>query len=60
MIAQNKKIYQGTEEPLCNIMRSKINKTGSKYSQIRQSAEGTVLKSKDIISNNLANKNYQH
>jgi hypothetical protein len=35
---QNKKIYQIADEPLCNIMRTKINKTGSKYSQIRQSA----------------------
>jgi hypothetical protein len=34
---QKKKIYQIADEPLCNIMRTKINKTGSKYSQIRQS-----------------------
>lgn len=57
---QNKKIYQIADEPLCNIMRTKINKTGSKYSQIRQSAQGTVLKNKDIVVNNIMNKNYQN
>lgn len=57
---QKKKIYQIADEPLCNIMRTKINKTGSKYSQIRQSAQEAVLKNKDTVTNNLINKNYQH
>lgn len=57
---QKKKIYQIADEPLCNIMRTKINKTGSKYSQIRQSVQEAVLKNKDTVTNNLINKNYQH